>query len=104
MTTCPTLTREMLPNPVDLRLEDAALDFARAKQAADRKARDFSDEPTLLAWHDRAAGRSSPNIVCCREDLPTWLVYALSRGGDLIIDINDEAFVFVYRRGVNDQH
>jgi hypothetical protein len=94
----------MLPDPVDLRLEDEALDFSRAKEAADQRARELCAEPLLLAWFDRAAGKHSPNIVCCREDLPTWLVYALTRGGDLIIDINDEAFVFVYRRYVNDQH
>ena len=89
----------MLPNPVDLTIQDEALDFTRAKKAADQRAREFCAEPLLLAWFDRAAGRYSPNIVCCREDLPTWLVYALSRGGDLIIDINAEAFIFVYLRG-----
>ncbi|OGP70351.1 MAG: hypothetical protein A2Z73_01425 [Deltaproteobacteria bacterium RBG_13_60_28] len=89
----------MLPNPVDLIIQDEALDFLRAKKAADQRARELCAEPLLLAWFDRAAGRYSPNIVCCREDLPTWLVYALSRGGDLIIDINAEAFIFVYLRG-----
>jgi hypothetical protein len=98
MTECPTLTREMLPDPVDLRLEDAALDFPRAKEAADQRARELAVDPLLLAWFDRAAGRSSPDLVCCREDLPSWLAYGLSRGGDLIIDINAEAFIFVYRR------
>ncbi len=98
MTICPALTREMLPDPVDLRLEDLGLDFPRARQAADRKASELAADPMLLAWFDRAAGRASPDIVCCREDLPSWLAYGLSRGGDLIIDINDEAFVFVYRR------
>jgi hypothetical protein len=95
---CPNLTREMLPNPVDLRLEDQALDFLKAKQAAEQRAREICPEPMLLAWFDKAAGRSSPDIVCCREDLPSWLAYGLSRGGDLIIDINAEEFVFVYRR------
>jgi len=99
MTTCPTLTREMLPNPVDLTIRDDALGFLRAKQAADRRAGELCAEPMLLAWFDRAAGRFSPNITCCREDLPSWLAYGLSRGGDLIIDINAEAFVFVYLRG-----
>ena len=99
MTECPTLTREMLPDPVDLRLGDEALDFPRAKQAADLRAGEICAAPMLLAWFDRAAGRFSPNIVCCRQDLPSWLAYGLSRGGDLIIDINAEAFVFVYLRG-----
>jgi hypothetical protein len=99
LTTCPTLTREMLPDPVDLKIKDDALDFPRAKQAADRKAKELCAAPMLLAWFDRASGRFSPDIVCCREDLPSWLAYALSRGGDLIIDINAEAFIFVYLRG-----
>jgi hypothetical protein len=99
MTECPTLTREMLPNPVDLTMEDEALDFPRAKAAADQRARDFCSEPMLLAWCDRDGGRFSPNITCCREDLPSWLAYGLSRGGDLIIDINNETFIFVYLQG-----
>jgi hypothetical protein len=53
----------------------------------------------LLAWFDRQAGRYSPNIICCGEDKPTWLTYAESRGGDLVIDLNGEEYVFVYRRG-----
>jgi len=99
MTECPLLTREMLPDPVDLAIQDEALDFPRAKQAADRRARELCDEPMLLAWFDRAAGQYSPKLVCCLEDLPSWLAYGLSRGGDLIIDINAEAFIFVYLRG-----
>jgi len=99
MTQCPiTLTREMLKDPVDLRIEDPALDFSRAKQSADRRARELCDSPTLMAWFDRHTGKFSPNLVCCGEDKPTWLIYAESRGGDLIIDINREEYVFVYRR------
>ena len=96
--TCPELTREMLPEPVDLTIEDEALDFTRAKEAADQRARELCPEPMLLAWFDRARGRYSPDVACCGEKLPSWLLYALNRGGDLIIDINAEAFVFVYRR------
>jgi hypothetical protein len=95
---CPALRREMLPGPVHLTIMDEALDFPRAKQAADQRAGELCAEPMLLAWFDKAAGRYSPQTVCCREDLPSWLAYALNRGGDLIIDINAEAFIFVYRR------
>ncbi|MDD2901095.1 MAG: AF1514 family protein [Syntrophales bacterium] len=98
MNVCPPLTREMLPDPVDLAIEDEALDFLRAKQAADQRARELCGEPMLLSWFDRARGRHSPDVACCGEELPTWLLYALNRGGNLIIDINHEAFVFVYRR------
>jgi hypothetical protein len=100
MAQCPVnLTREMLTDPVDLKVEDPALDFPRARELADRRARELCPDPMLLAWFDRRAGRYSPDIVCCREDKPTWLTYAESRGGDLVIDLNGEEYVFVYRRG-----
>jgi hypothetical protein len=100
MTRCPVpLTRQMLANPVDVVIEDPALDFPRAREAADQRARELSEAPMLLAWFDAKEGRFSPNIVCCGEDKPTWLLYAENRGGDLVIDINGEEYVFVYRRG-----
>ena len=43
----------------------------------------------LLAWYDRGAGTFSPRVTCCGDDKPAWLIYAESRGGDLIIDINE---------------
>jgi hypothetical protein len=89
----------MLRDPVDLRVDDPALDFPRARLHADRRAGELCDYPMLLAWFDRKTGRFSPDLVCCGEDKPTWLLYAESRGGDLVIDINREEFVFVYRRG-----
>lgn len=50
----------------------------------------------LLAWYDRKRGRFSPNVVCCSERKPGWVVYAESRGGNITIDINDESYVFIY--------
>jgi hypothetical protein len=98
MAECIPLTREMLTDPVDLYVADATLDFSRARALADRRAREMGGEPMLLAWYDRATGVFSPQVTCCGDDKPTWLIYAESRGGDLVIDINDEAYVFVYRR------
>ncbi|MGB8992200.1 MAG: AF1514 family protein [Desulfobaccales bacterium] len=98
MAECIPLTREMLTDPVDLCLPDAPLDFSRARALADRRAREMGGEPMLLAWYDRATGAFSPQVTCCTDAKPAWLMYAESRGGDLIIDINDEAYVFVYRR------
>jgi hypothetical protein len=98
MAACIPLTREMLQDPVDIDVPDAPLDFARARAVADRRARELGPEPMLLAWYDRGAGAVSPQVPCCGEAKPGWLTYAESRGGDLVIDINDEAFVFVYRR------
>ena len=98
MADCMLLTREMLKDPIDIGVFDAPLDFSRARTIADRRARELGPEPMLLAWYDRGAGAFSPQVTCCGDAKPAWLIYAESRGGDLVIDINDEAYVFVYRR------
>jgi hypothetical protein len=96
MTDCIPLSREMLKDPLDLRVDEPCLDFARAQALAVQRAREAAAEPILLAWYNRETGEFSPRVPCCRDDKPAWLIYAESRGGDLIIDINDEAYVFVF--------
>jgi hypothetical protein len=96
MTDCIPLRRDMLKDPIHLRVE-GELDFARARDLADRRAGETGEEPMLLAWYNGGTGEFSPRVTCCTEDKPTWLTYAESRGSDLVIDINDEAYVFVYR-------
>ncbi len=98
MADCMLLTREMLKDPIDIDVPDEALDFSRARVFADRRARELDAEPMLLAWYDRGTGAFSPQVTCCGDAKPAWLIYAESRGGDLVIDINHEAYVFVYRR------
>jgi hypothetical protein len=98
MAGCIPLSRGMLKDPIDVSVSDESLDFARARAIAETRARELGPEPMLLAWYDRAAGKFSPQVTCCGDDKPAWLVYAESRGGDLVIDINEEAYVFVYRR------
>jgi hypothetical protein len=96
MADCISLERDMLKDPVHLRVEGAP-DFARARALADQRAEELAAEPMLLAWYNGGTGEFSPQVTCCRDDKPAWLTYAESRGGDLVIDINDEAFVFVYK-------
>jgi hypothetical protein len=98
MADCMLLTREMLQDPIDIDVAEVPLDFARARPIAEARARQEAADPMLLAWYDRGAGRFSPQVTCCSDDKPAWLIYAESRGGDLVIDINREAYVFVYRR------
>ena len=98
MADCIALSREMLKDPIDIGVSDEPLDFARARVIAEARAREVWAEPMLLAWYDRGAGQFSPRVTCCSDDKPAWLIYAESRGGDLVIDINEEAYVFVYRR------
>ena len=97
MPECVLLTRQMLRNPIDLCVSDPNLDFPQAQKLAYLRAREICAEPMLLAWFDRKRGRFSPNITCCREDKPSWLTYAESRGGDMVISINDEEYVFVFK-------
>jgi Domain of unknown function (DUF5619) len=98
MSECVPLTRDMLRDPIELRVDDPQLDFSQAQNLARRRALEVCDEPMLLAWFDRARGVFSPNITCCREDKPSWLTYAESRGGDIVICINDLDYVFVFLR------
>jgi hypothetical protein len=97
METCKVLTREMLKSPMDLTIKDPHLDFTQAKTAADARSREECNDPMLLAWYDRKSGEYSPRVECCHEKKPGWLVYAESRGADIVIDIKREDFVFIYK-------
>lgn len=96
MPECVPLTREMLKDPIEMRVA-GRLDFQQAKDLASRRAGEIGAEPLLLAWFDRTRGVFSPNLTCCREDKPSWLTYAESRGGDIVISINDLDYVFVFK-------
>jgi hypothetical protein len=97
MNGCAAVTREVLTDPVMLRIEGEPLSFEEARSMADGKAQEFCPDPMLLAWYDRISARFSPPVECCSEKKPGWIVYAESRGGNVTIDINDETFVFIYR-------
>ena len=97
MPECVPLTREMLKNPIEIQSRGLRSIFRRPKNLARHRAGEVGGEPMLLAWFDRARGVFSPNITCCREDKPSWLTYAESRGGDIVISINDLDYVFVFR-------
>jgi hypothetical protein len=97
MIDCTHITRDMLTHPLMVKANDNPLDFSRARVLADRKARELSSDPMLLAWFDRSSGRFSPDVICCGDNKPTWLIYAESRGADIEVDINNEDYVFVYK-------
>jgi hypothetical protein len=96
MSACVKLTHEMLTSPITVTFPSKTLTFVSAKEIADGKAKGVSSDAMLLAWFDKKTGEVSPRVECCREDKPGWLVYAESRGGKIVIDINDEEYVFVY--------
>lgn len=93
---CVPLMREMLVDPVDVSVDDPHLGFEKAKEVADRRAREISEDAMLIAWFDRQSGRFSPPVECGGKAKPAWLVYAESRGANIVIDVNRETYVFVY--------
>ena len=101
MTSCEIITRDVLSDPVLIRT-DEALDYYKAREIADQKAKELSGEPMLLAWYEARSGKFSPPVECCSELKPGWIVYAESRGGNITIDINNEEYIFIYR-DVSDQ-
>ena len=96
MTTCRFVTKEMLTNSVDMNI-DSNLNFDDARKIADEKARQITADPMLMAWYDKKTGNFSPQVECCSEEKPGWLVYAESRGANIIVNINDQQYVFAYR-------
>jgi hypothetical protein len=58
------LRRDMLPHPVDVRLEAEMASLGRATRLAQAKARELHPEVILLAWFDRQTGDYSPRITC----------------------------------------
>ena len=96
MTECTVLERKMLPNPIDIKVEGRKIDFMEARLIADQKAKELVKYPMLLGWYNSTNGSFSPNVTCCSEDKPGWLVYAETRGGNIVITINNDQFIFVY--------
>ena len=100
METCEIPRKDMLPNPVYLELDKGGLDFQGAWDAAKNLAQMLYYEPMLLSWFDKNAGKYSPQAVtCCREDMPGWVEYARSRGGNFSVNINHEQYIFIFRGG-----
>ena len=74
--------------------------FAAAKRLADEAAEHLLVEPICLSWFDRTADRESPAHASeCHGDceMPGYVEYAVTRGAELKIVIDDGAFVFCYR-------
>jgi len=96
-TSCPPLRRDLLPHPVDFSAP-ANLPRPEATRLATQKARELHPQVMLLAWFHRNTGEFSPPIPCCREEVPGWLAYALNRGADLVISLNHEEYVFLFKK------
>lgn len=83
-----------------LDLDGVSLDYSSARRLADAVAGALLAEPVCLSWFDRALGQESPaHASDCHGDceLPGYEEYALSRGAELKVVVNDGAAVFLYR-------
>jgi hypothetical protein len=96
MVSCAELTRDMLPNPVAVRGEEGA-GLSQARETALEEARKRMTDPMLLGWYDSRTGAFSPQVECCSEEKPGWVVYAETRGGNLTVDVNEGAYYFIFR-------
>ena len=64
MMMAPTMVPGMLPNPIEITMDQTTVDFTKAKAVADRKVKEVASDPMLLAWYDGGSGKFSPNVVC----------------------------------------
>jgi hypothetical protein len=81
---------------VKVEIDNPNLSFIEAKDIAKQKAKETCADPMLLSWYQGETGESYPNIECGPGHKPAWIIYAESRGGDLMVDINAGQFVFIY--------
>jgi len=81
---------------IKIKIDNPDLDFTEAKDIARRKAKEGCADPMLLSWFQGKTGESYPNMECGPGDKPAWITYAESRGGDLVIDINQGLYIFIY--------
>jgi hypothetical protein len=85
---------------VRLSLEGVLPDHPAARRLADAVAGALVAEPVCLAWYDRGLDQESPAHASeCHGDcdLPGYEEYALTRGAELKVVLNDGAAVFLYR-------
>ena len=60
---CMSLSRDMLPNPIDLVASPLDLTFEKAKCLAGDRVRQYAPAPVLLAWFDGTTGLFSPQVT-----------------------------------------
>jgi hypothetical protein len=87
---------DYLGRRVSIQIDEKDLDLSTAKDRAKEKAKEFCDDPMLLAWYQGKIRQGFPNLECGKGNKPPWIIYAESRGGDLTIDINDGEYIFIY--------
>lgn len=83
---------------VHLDIDEARCDLECAREAAIQKATAYDNSPQLISWFDKRSQSYFPSDECCVEGEPSWLAYGLAHGADLTVDVNDEDYVFMFRK------
>jgi len=81
---------------ITLHVDPPDIDFTAARERARDAIRELGADAMLLSWHNRKTGEFYSKTECGRTDRPPWIVFAESRGANLIIDINDGDFRFYF--------
>lgn len=99
MEVCEIPNKQMLPPTViHLEIDDPDCDFDCAFQAAADKVSEYDNCPVLLSWFDKKDEAIFPKGECCVEGEPTWLAFGEAQGADLTVDVNNEEFIFLFRK------
>ncbi|MHB9100148.1 MAG: AF1514 family protein [Sulfuricella sp.] len=80
-------------------IQGVALDYDAARAVAQLLAEKANGGAMLLAWFDGKSGVGYPQVQECTGTMPGWLAYAKSHGGNLRVNVNHHAFVFIFAVG-----
>ncbi len=83
-------------NHIKIQVDKEDLDFVKAKDIAKEKAKELAEDPMLLSWYSGKTGEYFPKHECGTWDKPVWIIFAESRGADILININDGEYIFLY--------
>jgi len=84
------------PKKIVLQVDTPDIDFSTAREIAREAVQKTGADAMLLSWHNKKTGEFYPKTECGRDDRPPWVVFAESRGANLIVDINDGDFQFYF--------
>ena len=98
MAQIPSTPKHYPHDVLKLHVDDTDLDLAAASALAKEKARALDKNAMMLSFHSGKTGEFWPNYECGGDDRPPWIVFAQSRGYNLLVDINDGEFEFFYLR------
>jgi hypothetical protein len=83
---------------INMDIDTSDCDFDCVFNAVSERAHDFDNCPELLSWFDKSDQTYFPKGECCVEGEPSWLAFGEGQKSDLTIDVNNEEYVFLFRK------